>query len=291
MKKRNLILTTLLFSGVFACGLGFAQLLPSGPVKVTAWGQHYGGQVVYRYQVQNLGKTPIRRFHIGHYPSVIDGRAELTVSPKTVGPSFWLASDGTRSPEGWGVMVDYPEESATFSLEWIDGAYFRELWSKAPYTPETPAIKKDNGIPAGATWDNFSVTVSKPDFGYVTGHASIHSDDYINVPLIKGDSVPPTINLTVNRVNQNEGNGTWAIFNVQASATDNYDPAPTLVFAPISANQVLQAGDVVTAGGNNAWNIKLKNIPGRTYQLKFTSIDASGNTTVKTYDYAVVGKK
>lgn len=284
---------TLFLIGISAFRPSFAQLLPTGPVKVTAWGQHYGGQVIYRYQVQNLGQSPIKRFSVGDYTGETDGRAELTVAPKPISNSttFWLSSEVTSSPEGWGVSVDYPEESATFSLDWIEGGYFRELWPQAPYTPYTPTIlKKDNGIPPGMTWDKFSVTVPVADFAYVTGHATIYNNNLINVPIAKGDNIPPSINLTVTRLNQNDGNGTWAIFDVKASATDNYDPAPTLVFEPVSSNKMLQNGDIVIASNNKAWNVKLKNIPGKTYQFKFTSMDASGNTTVKTYDYAVIVK-
>jgi hypothetical protein len=52
--------------------------------KVTAWGQRFGGQTVYTYQVQNFGAQPIKQVLIGlKAPSDEgDGRAELLVIPE-----------------------------------------------------------------------------------------------------------------------------------------------------------------------------------------------------------------
>lgn len=290
MKKIRLTITSLLTSGLVVTA-SFAST-PTPPAKVTAWGMHYGGQVVYKYQVQNMGTKTIDKFLVGHYPSKTEGRAELSVAPFSDSDEFWLSSQVAERPNGWGVSIVYPEESETFSIEWIEGNYFNELWPKSPRPVGAPVVgQAKNGIPPNTTWDNFSVKVPKIDIAYVKGHVSISSGSHlVTIPIVKGDTVAPTIDLIVNRLNQNEGNGTWAIFDVHASAKDNYDPSPTLDFAPITSNQLFAKGDIVTSKNKNAWTVKLRNRPNRTYQMKVTSEDASGNISVKTFDYAVSPK-
>jgi hypothetical protein len=126
------------------------------------------------------------------------------------------------------------------------------------------------------------------DFKYVTGHASVdYGDQMLTFPIQKGDSTPPTISVNVKRVNQNEGNGNWAILEIEASSKDNYDPNPTLVFEPVLATQPLQKGDVIVDAKRGGWKVKLKNIAGRTYRLKLSSQDASGNTSTSAFDHPV----
>jgi hypothetical protein len=285
------IISTL--SALFIASLGSvaAAQSPTAPVQITGWGMHYGGKVHYRYQVQNLSSSPITRVLIGHYPHTTDGKAELSIPPQSDNDSLWIPADVAQRPNGWGVKILYAEESDNFSLEWVEAGFNKQMWPAAPQTADAPVVIPTNtAIPAGATWDKFSVTLPEVDAGYVTGHASVaYGGTRVNVPIQKGDSVVPDLMLAAERINQNESNGHWAIFDVSASTKDNYDPAPTLVFEPVIANQTLQPGEVSIHGKRGNWKVKLRNIPERTYQLRFTSNDASGNRAVKTFDYVVAG--
>lgn len=260
-------------------------------VTVTGWGMRYGGKVIYRYQVRNSSPALITSVLIGHFSSVDADRAELSVPPRLASPTFWVPTDAAARPSGWGVLIRYEDESSNFSLEWVEAAYFKKMWPSAQQRPESPISTPGNvGIPPGATWDNFSVSLREADPGYVTGHATIdYGDEYINVPIQKGDTLAPTLALSVERVNQNDGNGNWAIFDVRASASDNYDPGPTLDFAPVTANQPIRAGDVSIDSKPGRWRVKLRNVQGRTYRLQVSSSDASGNKASKSFDYVVPG--
>jgi hypothetical protein len=273
----------------FSVSVAIAQSATT-PVKITGWGMHYGGNVHYRYQVQNGTSSPITRILIGHYPDTTNGKAELAIPPQAdTNDSFWIPADFAARPDNWGVRILYGEESDNFSLEWIEASYNKQLWPAAPQAADAPvAIPGNFGIPPGATWDNFSVRLPELDEGYVTGHASVTYDEKnINVPIQKGDSAAPNLTLSVERINQNESRGYWAIFDVRASTKDNYDPAPTLVFEPVTANQTIQANDVFVEARRGNWKVKLRNVPRRTYQLRFVSSDASGNKAVKTFEYSV----
>jgi hypothetical protein len=284
MRKFASVLTTLLI--FFSVTGALAQ--STAPVTVTGLGMHYGGKVIYRYQIRNSSPSPVTRVLIGHHISPNDGKAELYVPPDSTEDSLLIPASVAARPYGWGVLIRYAEESNYFWLEWAEAAYFKKLWPGAATITENPLTLPGKALPSGAMWDDFSVTLPEVDEGYVTGHASVvYGEKSINVPIQKGDALPPAVTLSVERVNQNEGKGHWAIFDVRASASDNYDPTPTLTFSPVTANQVIRAGDVSIDAKSGRWKVKLRNAPGRIYRLQVTSSDASGNKATKVFDYAV----
>lgn len=287
MKTTTQILLSLMSATVLSSAI--AQGAPAA--QVTAWGRHQGGQVVYEYEVRNLSSQPVRRLLLGHNPSA--GAAELNVIPATTPGTHWLSSSVANRPAGWGARISFPDESSTFFVDWIEATYFKQLWPQAPSNTDSPApVPGGTGIPAGTAWRAFSVSVPVVDAAYVRGHASIAvNNELINVAVQQGDTTTPVINASATRINQNAGNGEWAIFDVQASVSDNYDPAPEMTFTPITANQSIAPSDVVLSQkSSRAWNLKLRNVPGRTYQLKWDAVDASGNTSTKTYEYSVLRK-
>lgn len=282
----NKLLVTAFCCLMGSSGTAFAQ---SPPMAVTAWAKHFGGRIVYTYDVQNLGAAPLSRFWIGSSAGT-DGKpgvAELSVSPASANSSFWLSADVSQSPEGWGVLLDYPGESSTFSLQWVEAGYFFSLWPKAPRleAPQPPTTSRD--IASGATATGFTVALPAADIAYVRGHAAVFAGDgWVSVPLRRGDLIAPSVSLTVSRLNQNGANGEWAIFEVAYAATDNFDPLPTTDFSVLSMPSAAP-GDVLVSRAASAWNVKLRNVPGRVYTLRAQSIDASGNIGFKTYTYAV----
>lgn len=260
-------------------------------VKVTAWGQHYGGQLIYKYDVQNTSADPIKRFLVGHNPGdASTAGPELSVVPIRVGNTFWLPPDVARSPSGWGALLAPAEEKEKFSIEWIEAGYFSQLWPKARPSAESPRVVPGaTGILPGYTVSEFAVTLPRIDTGYVSGHATVDFGNALaTVQMVKGDAIPPAIVLNVERVNQNDVRGAWAIFQVRYSVSDNYDPGPVSALEPINANQPVAAGDIIAEKNNsNAWNVKVRNVPGRTYTFSVRAFDASGNTALKQYQYSV----
>lgn len=283
----------LLFAAAcLAVGAGNEMALSAQPApsSVTVWARHYGGQVLYSYQVQNLGAKPVGRFWIGKriHDDGMNGAAELTIAPLSANSTFWLSSDVGQTPAGWGVAMSYVEESSTFSLECIEASYFSRLWPSAPLQDAPRPVPGGNAIQPGATLQGFAITLPQPDLAYVRGHASFATDNgFISVPMTLGDKAPPSVALNVVRLNQNDIKGQWAIFNISYEASDNYDPGPTTAFQLLSSPNA-GAGDVVVEKNSaNAWSAKVRNAPGRVYTFRVQSSDASGNAATKTYSYAV----
>lgn len=262
----------------------------AGPASVTVWARHHGGQVIYSYQVQNLGANPVGRFWIGRKISAdgMTGVAELNIAPVSAYSTSWLSADVAQAPAGWGMAISYPEESSLFSLECIEANHFRQLWPSAPKQDAPAPVAGGSAIPPGATLAGFVVTLPQGDLAYVRGHATFAGErGFVSVPMTQGDRAPPSIALNVARVNQNDTRGQWAIFNVSHEVTDNYDPFPTTAFQVLSSPSAGMGEVVMEKNDSRAWSVKVRNIPGRLYTFRVQSSDASGNTATGTYAYAV----
>jgi hypothetical protein len=272
--------------------LAFAQQV-SALAKVTAWGQRLGSRTVYSYQVQNFGAQPIKQVLIGlRAPSDEgDGQAELSVKPVGNRSNFWLVPEGARYPEGWGALLVFPEESATFYINWTEGAYFRKLWPGAAPDPGTPfPIPGNQGVLPGTTLSGFVAVLPSDDFAYVKGHATLVYDGPgydVTVPITAGDPTPPSLILNVDRVNQNDSKGEWAVFSVHYSASDNHDPEPKVQFEVVASPPGASDDIVMDKSNAKAWNVRLRNVPGTTYSFRATAVDASGNLSTKDQAYAV----
>ena len=285
---KNIKLFTVIFTAfvcLYPCADVIAQTAP--PVTVTAWGMHRGGLVVYKYQVKNLGTLPIDDFSIGFYPptATADGAAELTVGPYYPGgTSLWLPQSVSQSPAGWGVYLEFPEESATFSLRWVEGGYYRSMWPGAN-EPEIPiAQNPPNTMPPGASWDQFSVTLPRPDYAYVQGHAYLmYGYKEITVQMVQGDITPPslTVTLTPSTLPPNR-----KLVSITATITvkDDYDPAPEIKLESITPSELVAPGDIRDAslGTDDRQFMLMAESKGmkkaaRIYTVIYSATDASGN--------------
>jgi len=287
MKKIKLVavISTALIC-FLSCAYAVAQATP--PVKVTAWGLHHGGQVVYKYRVQNFGTNPIKRFFIGFYPptDTADGAAELTVGPYYPGgTSLWLPQSVAQSPVGWGVYLSFPEESATFALAWVEAGYYRSMKPKARGADVPIAQNPPNIMPPGATWDQFSVTLPKPDYAYVQGHANLESsDNEFTVQMEKGDITPPSITVSLSPNTLWPPNDKLAPVTAAITVRDDYDPSPEIKLESITASETLADGDIqdarIGADDRDFYLVAKRagtNQAGRIYTVTYSATDASGN--------------
>lgn len=261
--------------------------------QVVASGIHHRGKIIYSYDVTNSGTEPLRRVIVGQRltTSGAAGALQLVRLP-AVGPSgsFWLSNETAARPAGWAAKLVFGEEAGRFAIDWVEASHFRAEAPASPSAMENAPANSISGSPIqpGQTV-RLSVVVDKVDVSYVTGDVVLESTGSLkNVPLTKRDATPPEITLNVDRINSNEVRGQWALFNVKASVKDNEDPAPELTMEPITSNPSALPVDMsFEKNGNVAWNVRLKNVAGRRYTIAFRAVDASGNASVKTFQYAV----
>ena len=258
------------------------------PVKVTAWGMHRGGSLVYKYRVDNLGAFPIDNFFIGFYPptGTADGAAELTVaSYYPGGTSLWLPASISQSPTGWGVFLSFPDESATFALRWVEAGWYRSMQPKAQDANFPIAQNPPNIMPPGASWNQFSVTLPMPDLAYIQGHAYLmYGDNELTVQMVKGDITPPTLSLTLSPATLWPPNNKLVPVTATITVKDDYDPEPEIKLESITATETLAADDIQDAQfgtDDRSFSLAAKragtNLAGRVYTVTYSATDGSGN--------------
>jgi hypothetical protein len=292
-------MTTLFIKTIFVLSLfslftpAISQTVPK-PVQIIGMGMHFGGKVIYSYQIKNNGTKSINRILLGFmYDQGSNFKMGLNAVPFYVNQTTigtWYPPTLIARPEGWGgKLIAATGESGELGIEWIEGAYLKTLRPHAIAKENAPIVYPGGkAIGPGQTVGGFSVTLDHTDYAYITGGALVsYGDSQLSIPIEKGDPIAPTLNVTVHRLNDNDDNGRWAIFVIQAVATDNYDPLPDVLLEPITSNQLMQKDDVSIHFKKNIWRIKLKNVPGRIYQMQYSATDASGNKTVKTVEYNV----
>ncbi len=248
---------------------------------------HHGGGMVYKYQVKNLGAFPIDDFSIGFYPptDTADGAAELTVPPYyPEGTTLWLPPSVSQSPAGWGVFMSFPDESATFSLRWVEADWHRKTWPGAREAGIPVPQNPPNVMPAGASWDQFSVTLPEPDNAYLQGHAYLMYDNELTVPIEKGDTTPPALSVTLNPATLWPPNNKPTPITATITAKDEYDPEPEIKLESITSNEPLDANDIQEAQlqtDDRSFSLAAKragnNQAGRIYTVTYSATDASGN--------------
>jgi hypothetical protein len=292
-------MTTFIIKTIFVLSLfslfppAISQTVPK-PVQIIGMGMHYGGKVIYNYQIKNNGTKSVNRILLGFmYGQGSDYKMGLDEVPfydhgTTI--DEWHPSTLIARPEGWGGrLIAATGEGGEIGIEWIEGAYLKKLWPYDVAKENAPIVYPGGkAIGPGQTVGGFSVTLDRIDYGYITKGALVeYGDSQLSIPIEKGDPIAPTLNVTAHRRNDDDDNGRWAVFVIEAVATDNYDPLPDILLEPITSNQPMQKDDVSIHFKKNVWKIKLKNVRGRIYQMPYSATDASGNKTVKTVEYNV----
>jgi len=296
---KQFLATLLALTSLLGSDCATAQTNP--PVKVFAWGLHFGGQIVYKYRVQNLGAHPINRIFIGFYPptATADGAAELSIAPfYPEGQTMWLPPRVSQSPAGWGVNLNFPDESATFGLDWIEASNYRRMRPKADHPDIPVAQNPPNIMLPGATWDQFSVTLPEPDMAYIRGHAYlVYGHNEVTVQMEKGDTTPPVLTLSLLPTTLPETDKLVSIA-AAITVTDDYDPQPEIKLDSIAVNEVYEPKDIQDAslGVDDRQFLlraeqKSKNSLGRIYTVQYSATDGSGNQSIATATVTVMRKK
>ena len=142
-----------------------------------------------------------------------------------------------------------------------------------------------NLMPPGATWDQFSVTLPKPDYAYVQGHAYMfYGDNEITVQMVKGDTTPPILSVTLSPATLWPPNDKLVPIIAAITVKDNYDPSPEIKLESITASEPLLANDIQNAQlgtDDRQFSLVAKragtNLAGRIYSVTYSATDASGN--------------
>lgn len=290
---------------LLACITGTAQAQPFAPatgIRVLVYGIHYGGNLVYNYNVINNSGAPFNNFTIGGYYDVAQDYEypQLTRLPLgwtygivgETGTAIILAPGSTSQPPYWMPHVFGQQDTVNYYLEW-----------------STPWGDGSNVIHSGQTISGFSVTIplvdnelflpavtgqpafTGPDEKYLKGNFKVGFGSEKNFQEVMGpleleDTTPPSLSVTLspNTLRPNE-----KLIPITATITvkDNYDPLPDIKLEAITANEVLDQDDIKGAqAGADIRQFQLKaeregkNKTGRIYTVTYSATDASGNKSI-----------
>ena len=230
--------------------------------KITAFGKHQvdpiNGQktVIYTYKLENFSDNPngVSVFSIGDigmkYPPLFDTNVSSVIKDRFI------------SPSGWKGERIWLEESYRYYVSWKI-AEFEDVIAGNYY------------LLPGQSSDKFVVNVTKVDPNYVNVQAMVQGK-LIN--MIKADTAAPTAEIYLTTLPA-AGKPGWLEVSVTAAAHDNMDPYPDVLLSKITANQTFPETDIQAVFNEETKKFLVKMAKDRTYNVTFTVMDASGNTT------------
>ncbi len=276
-------------------------------VQVKVYGQHYGSQVIYHYQIVNNSPEKVYGIIVGYGPvppGAMDNQSYGDTPELVSWPSGWEARElrslsgdvdytlvpGTStSPPGWTIGMYLVEERDNYGLEW-------ELTGLAASATDPNVDGREiirlNAVQPGVTLGGMSVTLDAADASYINNHVRIYNDSariagvkpVLVVPLEKLDTTPPTLTLTVSPSRLQATAGKLVTVTATVTTKDDYDPQPEIKLESITANEPLATGDIAGAAlGTNDRQFQLRDVKvprgsaGRIYTITYSATDATGN--------------
>lgn len=262
------------------------------PVQIIATGIHYGGYVIYSYQVKNNGTQGINRITLGYADekdNSFKGFTEWPDNPVVELPTVgqWYPPTIISYPDGWGGrLISTADEGGEIGIEWIEGSYAKKFWPRRLNEVNAPQVYPGGkAIAPGQTSGNFSAKLERPDYAYVRGYASVsYGDNSLLIPIEKGDTTPPVLTVSAIPAVLWPPNNKMVGIMVNLAVKDDYDPQPEIKLESITSSEGLAATDLAGADfGTEDRQFSLRasrtgnNLAGRIYTITYSATDGSGN--------------
>ncbi len=267
------------------------------PIKINAWGIHYGGQVVYRYQIENNSASIIDQVSLG----LNSPGKELPGKPWSLNPAY---SDIPVPLDAAHCMPFYGMDCTinVFQFDYMDEpkAHINMRGVENNLIPPPKNFSGAEHIRPGALSSVAEITIP-PTYqspGYLTSFGKVWLLDNntrnpdgtivtsVEIPFTKVDVTPPVLSIVLTpSVMASAQREKLVPISALITVRDDYDPAPEIKLVSITANEVLEAEDVRGAAiGTDDRSFSLraehgeKSRTGRIYTVTYSATDASGNT-------------
>lgn len=229
---------------------------------VTVYKTSTSAETTYNYSLKNLGEHPIVAFSIGY--DYYHGTPELTGDRPTA----------IQSPNGWAGRIISLEESNNYQVRWerID----------------------DQSIDPGETMPGFVILTSHESTQFLNSHwtTTISGPPTSASSLLRavdapqGDTVAPTISVSVNPNILWPPDGKMTTISATIAVHDNFDPNPSVRLKAITCNECENLTDDVTDADfgtdDRTFLVKARRDgqrkEGRVYTVTYSASDFSGNT-------------
>ena len=285
-----------LLGGAFLMAVFVAPLASAGvPIKINAWGIHQGGQIVYRYQIENNSASIIYKANLG------------------------LNSPGNELPSlPWSLNPDYSDVPVPLDAAHCKPFYYMDCTITVfqfDYMPEPktnirmrsvehnmnppPKIRSNaNYINPGTRSSVAEITIpaAYQAPGYLTSFGEVYLLDNntrnpdgtvvvsAEIQFTQVDVTPPTLSFTLSPATLWPPNDKLVSINATITAKDDYDPEPEIKLESITASEPLVDGDIQDAqlgADDRSFSLAAKragnNRAGRIYTVTYSATDGSGN--------------
>jgi hypothetical protein len=264
------------------------------PIKINAYAIHYGGQIVYRYQIENNSNSIIDQVDLG----LNSPGKELPGKPWSLNPNYSdipVPLDAAHCKPFVGMdctiavfQFDYmPEPKTNIMMEGVENNLI-----------PPPKIFSDAHFIKPGTLSSVAELIIPQVFqsaGYLTASGSVLLFDSntkgqdgkiitsVEIPFTQVDITPPSLTVTLSPSTLHPSE---KLVPIAATITvqDDYDPAPEIKLESITPSELAKPGDIRDASlGTDDRQFMLKadrdgrNKAGRIYTVIYSATDASGN--------------
>lgn len=256
-KSRSLLLAALL-------GSGLAHATDSR-AEVRVHAEHRGGEILYRYEVQNRDAARLDTFALGcecRTPGERVALAQLDALPAGtsvtgedhLGLVLQVPPDKLTTPPGWHATVRAPVDGSRYWIEW--------------HTYDPAAAISANQSLAG-----FAIAVPAADPALLAGSYLVSgaAGRSASGRVRPADTVPPRLTVQLHLRGAGDPEGTVAVA-TEVNVNDDVDPEPRVHLETFSREG---------PGDGEAGTSRLA--------LTYRATDASGNTTRETARIALPG--
>jgi len=293
---------------VFAAPPASAEI----PIKINAYGIHQGGQIVYRYQIENNSASIIYQVDLG----LNSPGKELPGKPWSLNPDYSdvpVPLDAAHCKPFYYMdctiavfQFDYMAEPKTnIMMEGVENHLSPppKVLSGASYIrPGTRSSVAELTIPTAYQSHGYLTSfgeVSLLDNNTRNPDGTIVTDAVIQFTQV--DVTPPTLSFTLSPGTLWPPNNKAVPVTATIAVQDDYDPEPEIKLESITASETLVDGDIQDAQfATDDRNFSLaakrdgNNMAGRIYTVTYSATDASGNKTTASATVSVAhdqGKK
>jgi len=272
------------------CWAANEEKLPT--VSVGVYARHVGDKIMYHYRVYNKTDESITAISIGltgkKDENPANGSLNLVELPSGWNIKFGIPASSYTAPNGWRAnLITYNEEISDVRM--------------LPHAVKWEVLNdRSPMILPGQSSSKFSVTLDKADRNHLNGNALIHfsTDQNLSVPIDLLDVTPPELTVILSPDTLLSHNRLPFPVKAKFVVQDEYDSMPQIKLESITAEEPLEAGDILDATlGLDDRYFKLRANPqdssNRIYTVYYSATDASGNqalasaTVTVTSDYTI----
>ena len=289
-------LRQLISGGAFLMAVCLASSASAGvPIKINAWGIHHGGQIVYRYQIENNSASNIAQVEIG-----LDSPGkELPGLPWSQNPDYSdipVQLDAAHCKPFYAMDCSITVFQFDYMPEPKTNIMMRGLENNLNPPPKVFSGAEDIRPGSLSSIAELYIAPAYQSPGYLTAFGKVWLLDNntknpdgtivtsVEIPFTKVDVTPPTLSITLSPATLWPPNDKLVPVTATLTVKDDYDPEPEIKLESITSSEVLAADDIQGAQlgtDDRSFSLAAKragsNMAGRIYTVTYSATDASGN--------------